>query len=96
MVFSILLIRLVYKILKFTYEPHSDVKLRFMAQLMMDEGGPFGDVQLTDLDFPANYVHMAHPDDNKVTAAPTPIEIVFHNVPYHKRILIRMSFRCDG
>ena len=67
-----------------------------MAQMMIDDSGPYGEV-LTDEDFPASFIHMAHPNDNVAIAASLPIEFIFNDVPHHKRILVRMSFQIrDG
>lgn len=39
---------------------------------------------------------MAHPADFIVVPDATPVELIYNNVVYHNRILIRMSFKCRG
>ena len=52
-----------------------------------------GDLLLCDADFPANYVHMAHPDDYKQVDIPLPINRLLHQKIGHWRLILRVSFR---
>lgn len=51
------------------------------------------DLLLCEADFPANYVHMAHPDDYKLVDAPLPITCLLHQMIGHWRLILRVSFR---
>ena len=59
---------------------------------MIDDTGPYGEVLLTDGDFPAHFTRMAHTGDNITQSVALPVEFIFNDVPRHKRVLVRMSF----
>lgn len=65
-----------------------------MAQLIIDDFEAHG--ELTDADFPVGYACMAHPDDGAVVVDALPLQFVFHEVPQHKRMLLRASFKVPG
>ena len=67
-----------------------------MASLMVD--AEEGDLLLCDDDFPDNFVHMAHPDDGKITQEPIPLEFIRHQrLMGHHRLILRTSIKLgDG
>lgn len=64
------------------------------VMMMLDENHVTeGDLLLCEADFPANYVHMAHPDDYKSMDTPLPITCLLHRKIGHWRLILRVSFR---
>ncbi len=64
--------------------------------LMMEETEiSTGDLLLQDIDFPPNYVHMAHPDDYKPSETPIPLSCLRHENLGHCRLILRVSFRLN-
>jgi hypothetical protein len=61
--------------------------------LLTEDAKVKGELMLSDHDFPANYVNMAHPEDLHVQDAPTPRELFYHERQYHFRVLLRVSIK---
>lgn len=68
-----------------------DSAAKYGSQLLLDEDS-LSEFLLTENDYPATFVHMAHPEDNTIVATPIPVESIYHNIPHHKRILVRLAF----
>lgn len=67
--------------------------------MLMIDGGTinhshaYGDLLLTDFDYPDNYVNNAHPDDYIITDRPVKSTYLYHNKPHYNRLLHRISFK---
>ena len=61
---------------------------------MEDPAGTFGEILLTESDFPDYFINWAHPEDYKITKKPIIPEYIFHQqkLGTHARLLFRCSF----
>ena len=53
------------------------------------------DTLLSNYNFPANYVDMAHPNDGKIMSTPVTPEFIRHSRRGHFGMLVRISLRLD-